>query len=150
MQATSAAPVVGARPEDFGAIVALLKQCGLPADDLSAAQTGDFVVAEEAGRIVGTAALQRFGDDGLLRSLAVAEPWRGRGLGAALVEAIEQRARSSRLHMLWLLTTTAAGYFAARGWRPASREAAPAPMRAASQFAAVCPASAVCMTRSLL
>lgn len=149
MHVVSAALVREARPEEFGAVCALLAQCGLPADDLAAADMADFFVADDGGRIAGTAALQRFGDDGLLRSLAVAAPWRGRGLGAALVEAAEQRARLQRLHSLWLLTTTAAAYFAARGWRPAPREAAPAVLRASSQFAFTCPSSAACMVKSL-
>jgi amino-acid N-acetyltransferase len=149
MQAASTALVCGARPEEFGMVCALLAQCGLPADDLAAAHAADFVVADEGGRIVGTAAVQRFGDDGLLRSVAVAAAWRGQGLGAALVEAVEQRARSQGLRALWLLTTTAAVYFAARGWRPVSREAAPAPVRASSQFAVTCPSSAACMVKPL-
>lgn len=149
MQAATAALFRVARPEEFDTVCALLAQCGLPADDLAAAHVDDFVVAAEAGRIVGSAAVQRFGDDGLLRSVAVAASWRGQGLGAALVEAVEQRARSQGLRALWLLTTTAADYFAVHGWRQVSRESAPAPVRASSQFAVTCPSSAACMVKPL-
>ena len=48
-----------------------------------------------------------------------------------------------------LLTTTAASFFAKRGYRPLARDEAPAAVRATAEFRSICPASATCMGKSL-
>jgi len=46
---------------------------------------------------------------------------------------------------VWLLTTTAADYFAAFGFVPVERAAVPEPIRESAEFASLCPASAAVM-----
>ena len=81
-----------------------------------------FCVAEAAGAVVGCAAYQIHPEIGSSRaatveiqSLAVDEPWRQRGVGRALVEAVAARVRPYGLAELIVLTF-APGFFAALGF----------------------------------
>ncbi len=67
--------------EDDDAIRAFLQAAGLPAADVETGRQ-EYLLAEEGGRLVGTVGLERVGQDGLSRSLAVAPERRGRGLAA--------------------------------------------------------------------
>lgn len=133
----------------LGEILDLLRASGLPTDDLSEASAADFRVVERDGRVVGCVAVEAYGDAGLLRSLAVAEEARGAGLGGRLVEAAEALARERRLGALYLLTTTAAPFFEARGYVPVNRADVPDAVRRSAEFCSVCPASAACLGKTL-
>ena len=129
------------------AVRALVRAAGLPADDL--ARDAHVRAVEDAGATVGCVAVEVYGGAGLLRSLAVAEPHRGRGLGRRLVGAAEAVAREAGLETLVLLTTTAAPFFQSLGYHETGREAVPAAVRASSEFTSTCPASAVCLVKDL-
>ena len=139
----------GARPDDWPAVEALLRACALPVDG-AAEHLADFVVADEGSRLVAVAGLEARGADGLLRSVAVSSEVRSAGLGRAMVDAVEAMARSRGLKRLHLLTTTAAPYFARRGFRARQRAAAPESLQVSAEFRGACPASATFMTLSLL
>jgi N-acetylglutamate synthase and related acetyltransferases len=66
----------------------------------------EFRVAEDrAGRLVGCGALHVMWEDlGEVRTLAVADEWRGRGVGHALLERLEADARELGLSRLFCLT----------------------------------------------
>ena len=65
----------------------------------------EFVVAERGGRIVGCGALHVLWEDlGEVRTLAVREGIVGRGVGHAMLEALEARARDLGLVRLFCLT----------------------------------------------
>jgi amino-acid N-acetyltransferase len=130
-------------------VIALLRESGLPTADIDVAELRDFIVALDGGAVVGVVGLERHGEDGLLRSLAVAPGWRGHGLGHALVEAIEARAAKLGVRLLALLTQTAAAYFAARGYAPIPRAHAPAAVQSSAEFSTLCPASSTCMVKAL-
>ena len=104
-----------------------------------------FVVAEEAGQLVGAAGLELCGTDALLRSVVVAPTWQSRGLGRALVNHVMAEAKARRLHGLYLLTTTAEHFFPAFGFERITRDAVPDPIRATDEFQTACPASAIAM-----
>lgn len=55
-------------------------------------------VLEAGGALVGVIALERFGTDGLLRSLAVAPEFRNRGLRRDLVTRLEKYAREDGVY----------------------------------------------------
>ncbi len=142
-----------ARAGDLAAVLALLSQAGLPTTDLAPESFDRFVVAADraSGRdaIVGAVALEVHGAVGLLRSLVVMPAWRGRGVGEALVAAVEARAADAKLERIGLLTETAAPFFVKLGYAPVERNAAPAALRASSQFASVCPVSAAYFEKGL-
>ena len=142
-------PIEPAHPADFADVVRLLEDAKLPHEDLTPEHLEHFLVLRDGGAIVGVVGMEVRGDAGLLRSLAVAKERRGGGLAAALVDALEARARDAGIRALYLLTTTAEGFFARRGYAPADRAAVPDAIQATAEFRGICPASAACMSRSL-
>lgn len=139
-----------ARNEDLEAIVALLVENEMPACDVTADLLRDFAVAEDAHEsVVGSIGLERFGAAALLRSLSVAKAECGAGLGRRLLAHAESMALASGVSELWLLTTTAADFFRRAGYLPVARQGAPTRLQASTQFAQLCPSTAVCMLKTL-
>lgn len=135
--------------DEFVAITALLKSRGLPVDDLTAAALVHFLVARGDGRIVGVVGLEAYPPVGLLRSLAVHPAWERRGIGGMLVNAMERHARSCGIDRLYLLTSTAAAFFEARGYQLVPRESAPAPIQGTREFLDLCSTRDVCLSKQL-
>ena len=144
----AAAVLRPARPEDLGSALALLADAGLPAAGVSE-WFERFVVAEDRGRIVGVAGLEVYGTDGLLRSVAVAEDWRGRGLGGALTEEVLSLGARAGLSAVYLLTETAEGFYPRHGFVRIEREQASDAVKASAEFRELCPASSVVMKRAV-
>ncbi|MFC5570679.1 arsenic resistance N-acetyltransferase ArsN2 [Lysobacter yangpyeongensis] len=126
----------------------LLSDNKLPTEDLDPAAI-EFIVAVDDARVVGVVGLETHANAGLLRSLAVDVAHRSTGLGAALVQAVEARARDSGLSQLVLLTQTAEAFFARRGYAVIDRSSAPPPVQSSAEFRSICPASATCMSKLL-
>ena len=143
-----ASGIAEATAADRAAIGALLAANALPTDDIATAPLR-FLVAREDDALVGVVGLERHGEAALLRSLAVRADRRGHGLGDALLRAAERAARRGGIGELVLLTTTAAPFFAARGYRPIDREAVPAALRDSAEVRSLCPASATVMRKAL-
>lgn len=137
-----------AAPSDLPAVLALLTASGLPHDGL-AEHFGAALVARDGDRVVGSAALELYGESALLRSVAVAEGQRGQGLGRALTEAALALARARGVRRVYLLTTTAAGYFPALGFAPVPRAEVDPAVQTSAEFTGACPASAAVLALSL-
>lgn len=137
-----------AQTGDLPAVLSLLGHQKLPTDGVESA-IGDFIIAEEDGKLAGTIGLERYGHYGLLRSAAVADGWQGKGVGALLVGRLLETAQACGLTDLYLLTTTAAGYFPRFGFRTIPREAVPEPVQASVEFTSACPSTATAMVREL-
>jgi amino-acid N-acetyltransferase len=135
--------------EDFAALTALLRDSGLPTEDLTLAALAHFRVARADNNIIAVAGLTALGHVGMLRSVAVAPAHRGHGLASRLVEALEMEAVRLRLNVLYLLTTGAKDFFARRGYVPVAREQAPSAVRDSAEFKRLCPATALCMCKEL-
>ena len=146
MSAADDAVLRSARASDVEAVEALLAANGLPLDGVRESLPS-FVVAEAGDALVGVAGLEPCDDVALLRSVAVAEGWRSRGLGRALVARVIADAESRGLRALYLLTTTADRYFPSFGFHTVAREDVPEPVRATKEFREACPASATVMCR---
>src|SRR6266851_3402326 len=104
----------------------LLQRSQLPVEGLTD-HLGTTVVAREAGRIVGSAALEMHGEHALLRSVAVRPAFQSRGLGRALTEAALTMARDRHVRAVYLLTTTADQFFPKFGFTRIPRELARSP-----------------------
>jgi len=138
-----------ARATDLDAIVDLLGECGLPYQDIHHHVAG-LILAKDGGRIIGSVALEAYAEAGLLRSLAVRADHRNRGLATEIFSRIVSHARSRRVGQLFLLATTAQGFFAKRGFEVINRAEVPSEIAATEEFRSLCPSSAVCMTSKLV
>lgn len=90
-----------------------------------------FLLAEEAGQVVGTVLGGFDGRRGLVYHLAVATQWRGRGIGSALMDELEARLKSRGCRKAYLMIASdnleVAGFYERRGWtamdvRPMGKE----------------------------
>jgi len=133
-----------AHPGDIGEIEDLLTVSDLPIEG-ARAHLEHFFVAREGGSLAGVIGLEQYGEEGLLRSLAVRESHRSKGIGNNLYLRLIDEARSLGVRRLILLTTTAEGYFAARGFRKVGRNTITGAVQHSAEFTGACPESALCM-----
>lgn len=131
---------------DLDRVEALLAANDLPTSDVRTGP-GRFYLARDGDAVVGAGGVERYGSDGLLRSVVVEGSNRGDGYGTALCAALEDRARRGGIQTLYLLTTTAAGFFERLGYESIPRQSAPASVRSTTEFADLCPSSATCMRK---
>lgn len=97
-----------------------------------------FLLAEEEGRIVASAALERYGAQALLRSVAVAPPYRNRGLARTLVARTLEDAVHEQIREVYLFTSTAPDYFRRFGFVPVGREDVAESVRASQEYGECC------------
>jgi amino-acid N-acetyltransferase len=111
------APIIRpATAADIKELKRLLGGYGLPRADLGRYTEG-FLVAEGEGGVAGCAGLELYGSSTILRSVAVAERWRGSGLGRRLTEEAIELARRKGVKRLYLFTAGAEGFFSRFGFR---------------------------------
>ncbi len=127
----------------------LLDRVDLPVDDLDSVDLADFLACGPADDPAGLVGLEIGPEVALLRSLAVDPAYRGTGLGRALVARAEAHAATRGARAVYLLTLTAEAFFRRQGYRDADRAAVPPFIRATREFAGICPASAVFLSKSL-
>lgn len=140
--------VRNATAADLPAIRDLLESNGLPTSDL-AASGARFMIACEGNQVIGTGALECFGQAALLRSVAVEAARRSQGLGRHIVKALELQARAAGITQLLLLTQTARRFFEQQDYHPVDRAQVPKAVQQSAEFRSLCPASAECMVKSL-
>jgi len=134
---------------DLSAVRSLLTAAELPTEGLESQFPDGYAVVDIDGVVRGAAGVEAYGAAGLLRSVVVDATVRTRGLGRVLVDERLEWAKRRGMADLYLLTTTASHFFARLGFMRIERSAAPEAIQASSEFAAVCPASAVCMRLQL-
>jgi len=132
---------------DFDEVLGLLTEANLPIGDLTPSSMGGFLGLRVDGALIAVGGLEQYGSAGLLRSVAVRPTLRRSGIGAQLVAALEEDARSRNLLQLALLTTTAAGFFENLGYAPTDRSSLPAALQSSAEFASICPVSAACLSK---
>lgn len=99
--------------------------------------------------LVGVIGIERYQTIGLLRSLAVDREFQQQGIGEQLVSFLIQHCKANNILELFLLTTTADQYFKKHGFVAVNRQAVPREIKLTSQFADLCPVSAVVMKRKV-
>lgn len=129
---------------DREAIRQLLETNNLPYADLNQSPI-TFFVARNNGKILGCIGLEKYGNDGLLRSFAVDPEQQNKGIGKELYKNLLIYAGSNHIRTIHLLTNTAREYFGRIGYRLADRNLAPQQIAASAEFAGLCPASSTYM-----
>lgn len=134
--------------DDMLSIVQLLQQYSLPTTDL---QVGKriFIVAKYAEQLVACVSVEKYGDAGLLRSLAVHTEWKEIGLGKIMVQRGEDWSAENGVKTLYLLTTTASGFFQNMAWEVFDRDKAPVTIAATTEFSTTCPSTAQCLKKTI-
>ena len=122
-----------AGPDDVETVLHLLEQHRLPLDGLHE-HLATILVARQSGRIVGSAALELYPDGAPLRSVAVAKPWQGHGLGHELTDAAIRLAQERHVPAIYLLTTTAERYFPRFGFERIARAQVPTKVQTSVEF----------------
>lgn len=136
-----------AQAPDEPAVRRILEESGLPTASLSE-RLSNFLVAD-AGEIAGVLEVGSQGKAALLRSVAVATTWRGRGLGEILVEAGVQWARAAGAEVFYLLTSTAEDYFPRFGFRRLERQEVPLDILASLELPGKYPGGGIIMIREV-
>jgi amino-acid N-acetyltransferase len=137
---------------DLDVIHRLLERCDLPTEGAGECFVNDAAITVTVrvdGDLVAVAGVERHGQYGLLRSVAVAPQFRGQGLARTLCEGCVTQSRAAGIRTMYLLTETAAEIFAAFGYRDVSRDEVPAQIRASDEFRVICPSTALAMMRDL-
>jgi amino-acid N-acetyltransferase len=140
--------VIRTRPA-LAAARSLLASAGLPTSDLTAAHCEHFFYWGPADAPAGLVGLEPLGDLALLRSLVVSPDARSSGMGTALVRFAENHARSLGMRAIYLLTTTAEGFFGRLGYERLARDLAPPAIKSTAEFSSLCPSSSSFMIKQL-
>jgi ribosomal protein S18 acetylase RimI-like enzyme len=119
------------RQRDYPAVLALWQTAG-PGIHISASDSESelakklerdpdlFLVAEQDGALVGSVLGGFDGRRGLVYHLAVAEAWRGQGIGSALMDELEARLTARGCRKAYLLVAAdypdVTAFYQRRGW----------------------------------
>ncbi len=144
----------GIRPatsQDMKGLLQLLDADALPGAGLDAENVRLFVAdgPRVGGRPVGVVGFEAYGDAALLRSLAVREDARGRGLGIGLIRHAERQAHRAGARTAVALTTTIPELLERLGFVRVHRDELPPAVLASPELNGACPQSATVFERRL-
>ena len=134
---------------DLEAVRELLAAASLPLDGVADFFPANYAVGLRGEAVIAAIGVEQYSQHGLLRSAVVADTERGTGIGSKLTEERLNWSKREGLRDVYLLTTTAAPFFAKLGFVPVERSQVPAEVAAAPEFATICPSSAVVMRYDL-
>jgi amino-acid N-acetyltransferase len=137
-----------AAQSDVAAVQQLLSDCGLPNRDIRE-HLEHFIVAKDGHQLIGVIGLQLLGRIALLRSLAVASPYRDQAVGKTLYARLAAYARLRGVAKLYLLTLTAREFFLQLGFEDVDRAAVPEEVGTTAEFRDLCPGTAACLAKQI-
>jgi UDP-N-acetylmuramate: L-alanyl-gamma-D-glutamyl-meso-diaminopimelate ligase len=106
--------IIPATPADMTPVTALLAELDLDHEDLGAEDSGNFLILSNENGFVGCIGLEVYGEEAVIRGLAVKPAERGGGYGWMLADAAINRARTRGVKRLYLVTARASDFFAAK------------------------------------
>lgn len=122
----------------------LLSRNDLPVADVSFSKMHLYVVRHEK-KVIACGAFEIISDCALLRSLAVEEGFRGKGLGKKMIAHLIREALTLSSRNIFLLTETAVSFFSNQGFEPVNRESVPLCIANTEEFTELCPSTAIIM-----
>jgi amino-acid N-acetyltransferase len=121
----------------------------LPVESIGTGVT-DFYIGSENGAIVGIGGFEYYGDDVLLRSVAVPTNLQSRCIGSQIVDWMLDVATQKGFKRVFLLTETASAFFAKKGFTIINRSLITNnALKKSTQFSGGCCNSATCMSKLL-
>ena len=134
-----------ATEKDSAIIRSLLESQKLPIETVGTSIT-EFYLAFENETIVGVAGFEYYGEDALLRSVAVPTSLQKKQIGSQLVDWMISLAKQKNVKRIVLLTETASKFFAKKGFMPIERSSIKnEALKRSSQLCGGCCSSAICM-----
>lgn len=130
-------------------LLALLAACDLHTDDLGGDDKFFTGVLGPRNELLASGGLEIHGPIALLRSVAVSPDRRGGKLGTTMALKMLNAARNAGASHCYLLTVSAAPFFARLGFEPVDRGRAPAEIAATGQFKAAACAGAGLMRKTI-
>ena len=130
-------------------IARILQANDLPVDDINNPQI-ELFAADLDEKIIGVVGVEKYGEIGLLRSLAVAHDFKEKGIGKKLVNYFMDWCSQNGIQQVYLLTTTASKYFSKFGFNTIERNEVPEAIKSTDQFKDICPATAMVMKKIIL
>ena len=130
--------------QDVPAIEALLVQANLSIVGVRR-HIAHFRLGKIDGRIVAVGGLEIYGEQALLRSIAVDAEQRNKAFGKQIVRDVCLSAQRLGIRDLYLKTVSASPFFAGLGFQALAYEQVPDSLKKSSQFRGACPASATVM-----
>ncbi len=140
--------IVRLRSRDLARLENLLRSNQLPTEDC-AEQMHNFCGIFDGDDLVAVGGLEPAANYALLRSVAVQERYRDRGLARAMSEYLINQANSEGKKAVYLLTETAERYFDKLGFSRVDRAEVPLEIMQTRQFKSLCPDTASCMVMTL-
>lgn len=129
-------------------LIQLLKENQLPVSDITD-ETSLFALTDQSSSLIGSAGLEIFGQQALIRSVSVVKSQQRSGIGKMLIQELENFATQQGIKELYLLTTTADKFFSKYGYAVVPRDELPDAIKQTSEFSSVCPSSAIAMMKNL-
>jgi ubiquinone/menaquinone biosynthesis C-methylase UbiE/N-acetylglutamate synthase-like GNAT family acetyltransferase len=138
-----------ASEKDNGAIRSILEDQKLPTETVGTNVT-DFYLAQNDNSVVGVAGLEYYGENVLLRSVAVPTSLQKKQIGSMLVDWMINLTKQKGFKRIVLLTETASKFFEKKDFEKVERSSIDNDtMKKSSQFSGGCCSSATCMKLDL-
>lgn len=135
---------------DLTPIASLLHRAGLRSGGARERLGKTVVVEAERGRVLATASVDPVSDSrGVLRSVAVAEGYAGKGCGTLAVAGALRLAARTGLSEVFIATESADGFFAGLGFNEIPRDRLPEQVAEHPQISRECPITAPTMAMAL-
>jgi len=123
----------------------LLRKVKLPVETVDTGTT-TFYVGCDNGKSIAVAGFEFYGNDALLRSVAIRPDLQRTGLGGRLTDWMVETAKQRGVRRIVLLTETAEKFFARKGFKVTHRSVLDNDaMQRSTEFTSACPQTAVCM-----
>ncbi|KAA3620385.1 MAG: GNAT family N-acetyltransferase [Calditrichaeota bacterium] len=140
--------IAHAEPEDLPAIKKLLLSLNLPTEGIENCLPHIYM-AKQGEKIIGTIAMEIYGRNALLRSLAVGDNWQGLGISTQLYYSLAEAAKNNGIYQFYLLTDSVPAYFERLGFTHIKRDAFPHDVQTSVQFTSAICQTAAAMTKRL-
>jgi amino-acid N-acetyltransferase len=140
-----------AKPSDLSDIIRMLVKANLNTSGVEQHLERFIVVEVQPNaatmnkRIIGTAGIERWGKDGLLRSFVMeSESWNAQ-VGLDLIKVVMSLARNEQLECLYLMTSSSQPFFTYLGFQQVGWDQVPDDVKQSSHFESYNPENAAIM-----
>lgn len=140
--------------EELDKALSLLENNHLPTSDIG--KNVELYTVYDHQNLIGTIGLEAFNTclpdrqaEGLLRSFSLDSAVQNKGFGSKILTIFEEKISENGIKNLYLLTTTAQGFFEKNNYQTILRDDVSEVIRQTTEFKGTCPSSAIVMKKVL-